>query len=345
MYWERLDAQSTFAYIPALEPVMGVYSLLQGEKAHTLCSERYGAEQVANWKAKYRFLFEIYHAIAPISPAGMLELLLDMPLCDFSLAGFRQTAAELPPAEFLHKYLSWNGSVQELQQAIADDEALDQIYRKVADDCPGFLGFSALIRQSKQYIHAFFAFAAELQNAATDDVFSALDEKVQFLKETIAAEVKEIGPFECSQLRMGKTFHNRGPYNEFYFLPSLLLPWRALRFFHAEGTAKRQILFLSLRDTERSQKDLLCSLKALSDGTRYRILTLLAQGTPMRGLDIANRLSLAPSTVSHHMDQLKEGGLITEEPVKNAKFFGICKPNVEALLRELEKDFKIGSRT
>lgn len=341
MDWERLDEKSIFAYIPALESIMGVYSLLQGEKSHQLCTDLYGPEQIARWKETYRFLFEIYHAIEKISPVGMIELLLDFPLSDFSMGEFQKAVTELPPAEFLYKYLSWTGSVEELRQAVVDDEALDRAYRKVAEDCSGFLGFSALVRQSGRYIHALFSMAAELQNARLDAAVASAAGKVQLMKESVASEVKQIGPFECSQLQMGKTFRNRGPYSEFYFIPSLLLPGRAMRFFHVAEGAKRQILFLSLRDLERSQKDILCSLKALSDGTRYRILTLLAQGTPMRGLDIARRLSLAPSTVSHHMDQLKEGGLVTEEPVKNAKYYGICKPNVEALLRELKKDFKI----
>ena len=103
----------------------------------------------------------------------------------------------------------------------------------------------------------------------------------------------------------------------------------------------RQILLLTLREIQSSQDDTLAALKVLSDKTRYRILILLAQGTPLRGLDIAKRLQLAPSTVSHHMDLLKERGLITEEPEGNSKYYGICTPNLEALLRTLEQDFKL----
>ena len=37
----------------------------------------------------------------------------------------------------------------------------------------------------------------------------------------------------------------------------------------------------------------------------------------------------------------KERGLITEEPEGNSKYYGICTPNLEALLRTLEQDFKL----
>lgn len=341
MYWEKFNEQSIFTYIPALESMMGVYNLLQGEKSHQLCTKFYKTEKISRWKEKYRFLFEIYHTIEKISPMGMIEQLLDFPLYDFSMSTFQNTIIEMSASDFLFKYLSWSGNIEELQQATTDDEALNRAYQKVADYCPSFLGFSALIRQSKRYIYEFFSLNDEMQSIELDEAISSVFGKIQLMQESIASEVKEIGSFECSQLRMGKTFHNRGPYDEFYFIPSLMIPGKRMRFFHIAGKSKRQILFLSLRDMERWKKDILYSLKALADSTRYRILILLAQGTPMRGSDIANQLSLAPSTVSHHMEQLKEGGLITEEPVKNAKYYGICKPNVEALLRELERDFKI----
>lgn len=343
MYWKQIDEQSIFTHIPSLEPMFGVYSLLQGEKTHQLCTEIYGGDQVAAWKEKYCFLFEIYRAIEQISSVGMIELLLDLPLHDFSLSAFEKLVMEMPAADFVFKYLCQDGMIElaQLQLAMTDDDALNRIYQKTAGRCSSFLGFSALVRQSKRYIQEFFSLVNELRNEKLETVLSSMDEKIRLMEAAIVSEVQEIGPFECSQLRMGKIFYNRGPYSEFYFIPSLLVPWRAIRFFHVTEEDKRQILFLSLKDVERSKEDILCSLKALSDSTRYRILTLLAQGTPMRGMDIAKRLSIAPSTVSHHMEQLKEGGLVTEEPVKNSKYYGICKPNVEVLLRELEKDFKI----
>ena len=140
---------------------------------------------------------------------------------------------------------------------------------------------------------------------------------------------------------MGKTFRNRGPYAEFFFLPSYLLPARAVRYFHVKGEHKRQILFLTLRDIGRSRDDTVKALKALADGTRYQILTLLAAQGPMRGLDIAKKVSIAASTVSHHMEQLRDCGLVTEEQVKSAKYYGLSRQGSAELLEELKKDFKI----
>lgn len=99
-------------------------------------------------------------------------------------------------------------------------------------------------------------------------------------------------------------------------------------------------MFVSLC-RKSNQEDVPRALKAMADGTRYQILTLLAAEGPMRGMDIAKKVSVASSTVSHHMDQLKESGLITEEQVKNSKYYGLNRNNAKALVSSLQKDLGI----
>lgn len=341
MLYEKLSENSIFAYFPQLEPVFGVYSLLLGEPG--TARELFGDEQCGAWQAEYRFLWEAHSAVSSLSSFGFLEFLLEMPLEGLTLARLRDWAAGLPAEEFLYRYLDWefHGSRAELKLALTDEGALSRVYEKISDRCPSFLGFSAFFRGSDRYIREFFSLAEKLWGPVLE---KAVEERqAAILQELSAArrEVQQMGPLEFSQLRMGKTFRNRGPYSEFFFLPTLLMPLRACRFFQTGDGPKRQILFLSLNQPGQSREGVLRGLKALSDGTRYQILTLLAQGTPLRGLDIAQRLSLAPSTVSHHMEQLKESGLITEEPVKTAKYYGLSQKNLEELVQRLSKDFKI----
>ncbi|MBR0164653.1 MAG: helix-turn-helix transcriptional regulator, partial [Lachnospiraceae bacterium] len=59
---------------------------------------------------------------------------------------------------------------------------------------------------------------------------------------------------------------------------------------------------------------------------------------PLRGTEIAKRLSLAPSTVTHHLELLKEAGLVTEEPSGNAKYFGVSRDGMRALFELLQRD-------
>src|SRR3954454_15287596 len=56
-------------------------------------------------------------------------------------------------------------------------------------------------------------------------------------------------------------------------------------------------------------EDLSLLFKALSDPARLRILGLLAE-RPRAGHELAERLSLTPPTISHHMRRLVGAGLI-----------------------------------
>ncbi|MGN7454894.1 metalloregulator ArsR/SmtB family transcription factor [Paenibacillus pasadenensis] len=62
--------------------------------------------------------------------------------------------------------------------------------------------------------------------------------------------------------------------------------------------------------------------KALADPTRIRMLILLADGE-RNGLELAERLSLAPATITHHAAKLREAGLIGERREKNAIYFSL----------------------
>lgn len=340
---EAVSENSRFVFLPELEPVWSAVSFLRGEPLPPAFKALYGAEQIAGWKQKYRFILETFQAIQERNPLGMLDFLLDLPLEVFTLEKYRDAVLSLPTEDFLWRILDGEripgGSKETLVCALREDAALDSVYGWLAEDCKSFLAFSAFLRQSGRFIREFFALAAEMDSLALHTALEKEMPKVERLLRTVRSGVKAVGPFDFSQEQMGKVFYNRGPYREFVFLPAYLMPYRACRFYHREGERKRQLLFLALWETGRDQEDTLKALKAVSDSTRYRILTLLAQEGPVRGMDIAKRLSLAASTISHHMEQLKESGLITEEQAQNAKYYGLNRQNAAALLEDMKKAF------
>lgn len=342
---ETFHDTTTFAYLPSLEPAWGVISLLMGEPVHTLCSQIYGLEQISSWKRKYNFLFESYGAIEKFAPANIMDFLLDMPVEEISLENYQELLLSISPVEFLWRIMEMeycdNASKDVLAQAFSDDAALDIVYSWFAEKCDSFLAFAAFVRQSRRFIAAFFALAHELDNADLHQALGLLDGKVEQMAKMTYIGTTEKGALEYAESQMGKTFRNRGPYAAFVFLPSYLMPYKACRFFHVKGEHKRQLLFLTLRTSYHTQADTVKALKAISDATRYQILALLAKEGTMRGFEIAKALSIATSTVSHHMDQLKESGLITEEPVKNAKYYGLNKQTAKELVAEISGDFYI----
>ena len=346
MRFERLRDNCVFAFVPELEPVWGAISLLSGETVHTLCTEIYGTEQIVAWKRKYNFLFEIYAVITKHFNVNMLDYLLEMPLENISLDSLQKTVLAESAVDFVWRQLSLDyfckdANKDTLEKAMTDDAALDEAYGWIADHCGSFLAFSAFVRQSRRLITEFFSLASEINTPELSAALEKQASKVERMYQSVCQGAKADDLLLFSQEMMGKTFRNRGPYSEFIFLPSYLLPMKACRFFDVDSDNKRQILFLTLREISRDREDKVRALKAIADPTRYQILTVLAQEGPMRGMDIAKKVSVATSTISHHMEQMRDCGLVTEEPVKNAKYYGLSKQSAKALLDEIAKDFEI----
>ena len=346
MRFERLSDNCVFAFVPELEPVWGAISLLSGETVHTLCTEIYGTEQIVAWKRKYNFLFETYTVIAKHFNVNMLDYLLEMPLENISLDSLQKTVLAESAVDFVWRQLSLDYFCKEanketLEKAMTDDAALDEAYGWIADHCESFLGFSAFVRQSRRFISEFFSLARDMQTPELDAALNKQETRVERMYQSVCQGAKSNDLLLFSQEMMGKTFRNRGPYSDFLFLPSYLIPLKACRFFDMDGDNKRQLLFLTLRQISRDREDKVKALRAIADPTRYQILTILAQEGPMRGMDIAKKVSVATSTISHHMEQMRDCGLVTEEPVKNAKYYGLSKQSAKALLDEIARDFEI----
>lgn len=348
MLWEALKENCIFAFVPEAESLFGAFGLLCGERAHSVCTDLYGAERIAAWKRRYRFLFETFDAVKDLAPESFFDLLLDTLSEGFTAEGFRGYVLSLPEAERVFRQAGWGylcGATQEdILRALTDDDALAALYARVETRCAGFLGFSAFVRQSKRYFEDFFALAAEMDAPALHSALEACRREIDAFRLQVAEALKTSDGLACSERLMGKTFRSRGPYERFWFLPSLLLPYASLRLFFDDGTPhNRQILIYSIRKAEKGREDTVAALKALADETRYRILLLLAKHGPMNGQDMAHRLKLAPSTVSHHMAELKACGLITEEPVKTAKYYGLSKNVVKSLIRTVEADLRVNA--
>jgi DNA-binding transcriptional ArsR family regulator len=109
------------------------------------------------------------------------------------------------------------------------------------------------------------------------------------------------------------------PVREVVFTPLYLLPSPVYIFYgygnvtvlyDSEATEARRA------QIEHAMEEALATTKALSDATRLKILRLVAgaKGHALPGKKIAALLKLSPSAVSRHLAQLKDGGLILEEP-------------------------------
>lgn len=329
----KIDENSSFIYWEDIELLFAAQSILQDEPLHDMCSRIYSPQTIAALKRKYHFLYEVFKTLEPNFVHGMLEPLLTYPLADFTLDDYRWHLLQMDPAKFIQVFFSLtDANTADIADAISNDKALEVLYFERSYLCNSYLGFQSLLRQSQRYIEEYFALAAELRTETFTEMIKAASPNVTELLDKVRAGLKDMPYLEFSQQLMGKTFRTRGPYASFTFSPSLFLPYRALRLF-----GRDQILFVSIRPKTLRDEEMLQQLKAIADSTRYKIISLLGEKGPLRGLDIAEALSLAPSTVSHHMEQLKQAGLITEEQVKNSKFYSLSKHNIQALLSRLSE--------
>ncbi len=108
------------------------------------------------------------------------------------------------------------------------------------------------------------------------------------------------------------------PVAEITFIPIYLIASQVYKFF---GYGNMTVLFDSERtetqfvQNRRAQDEVLNISKALGDMTRLKILRLIAQNDGhIHGKRIAGKLELSASAVSRQLAQLRDAGLIVEEP-------------------------------
>jgi DNA-binding transcriptional ArsR family regulator len=70
--------------------------------------------------------------------------------------------------------------------------------------------------------------------------------------------------------------------------------------------------------------------RALGDATRYAIAVLLARD-PLTGAELARRLNVTTPTITHHLQQLRQAGLLTEERRGNSVVSRLDRDAVAAI--------------
>ena len=77
------------------------------------------------------------------------------------------------------------------------------------------------------------------------------------------------------------------------------------------------------------------TMKALSDPVRREILNMLKGGSMPAG-DIANHFDIAGASVSYHLSQLKQAGLVLERREKNFIYYSLNASVLEEVLLWLQ---------
>lgn len=320
----EIKAGNLFLYNEDLELMLAALNILMGEPNHQLCTAVYGEDTISVLKRRYQFLFEIYKSLH--KKTGLFEHLLEYPMKGFQLSGFCKYLLDMNRTLFIRRYLEIDDE-EIIEAALNTGEGLERFYFDHPDIGESFLAVQSFFRDTDRLIADYFAFAEDLRTDAFRNELEKHTLSIEAEQTKCKSGLAEMESMEYSQFIMGKTFHNRGPYSGFIFMPSVFVPYKAVRFF-----GRVQILFYSIRETLPDYETILLQLKTIADNTRLKIISLLNEKEPLKGMDIAKALSLASSTVSHHMEQLKNAGLVNEEQVKNSKYYSVSRNNIDELL-------------
>ena len=78
------------------------------------------------------------------------------------------------------------------------------------------------------------------------------------------------------------------------------------------------------------------AFKILADEKRLSIIRLLNQG-PLYGYELAQRLHLSNSTVSHHLSALSSVGLVKASRKENRVYYEVLPNEIEKLMEQMKQ--------
>ena len=128
-------------------------------------------------------------------------------------------------------------------------------------------------------------------------------------------------------------------FREYYIIPSYFIsPQKSLRIYFGD---KIYVVFdcrVTRDKREALLEELSSVLKIIDDKSRMEILRILMNNKSY-GKALSDLVGLSTPTVSHHLDILKQAGLIKEEKIRNIKYFYADKDKLKKVVDDINKYF------
>lgn len=331
--YKKLAEKCYYLFSEQMEFIHLAAGLFSENNQNTNYKAVYGEEFLSKLEDKYRFLGEILKAL-PIYDLSIFEFLINYQWDTFDLSEFENYLLKMSDEDFFYTFFGESIERTLIQEALRDTEGFDLLYQKEFASTRNYLAIANLFQNKKRFVSEFISCAKAF---ATEEFYTWIigkDKELDDFFMDMKQELSNLKPLEFSEKLMGKSFHNRGPYHNFIFVPSYFVPYRVIRFF-----GENQILFYSMQNKKLDNQEIIKILKVVADETRFHLIELLSENGTMIGKDLAAELGVATSTISHHMEQLKSIGLLNEEKVKNSKYYSINSGTMQELMQQLSKKF------
>ena len=330
---EKLSEQAYFIYEKEIEYLLAAVELLCNYGVNAKIREIYTEEFVEEQKESHALLFEVFDNLHKNYGIELFEFLLDFDMTHFSIKSYFSHIRGLSKKEILSRFLQQ--PMELIESVIDSEEEQIRFYQKYKSEFCSFFAVEVLFQRTEWLFKELESFVCALRSQEADAYLDKYVREIQTWKQNMTEALKKTEGLEYSESLMGKTFHNRGPFEKFYFMPAIFMPIKCCRWFE-----EYQILiFDAVTFGQQDNRMIADALKMLSDKTRYQILVLLKEKKSMNGIEIAEQMKLAPSTVSHHMTHLKNSGLVHEEPDGNTKYYSINTHCMKNCIETLEKTF------
>ncbi|SHI60133.1 ArsR/SmtB family transcription factor [Lutispora thermophila] len=127
-------------------------------------------------------------------------------------------------------------------------------------------------------------------------------------------------------------------FKEYYIIPSYFVSPRLIRVYSDE---KLYMVFdcrLTRDKKEALLEELSNMLKVIDDKSRMEILRILVNSKSY-GKALSDMIGISTPTVSHHLEVLKQAGLIKEEKIRNIKYFYADKDQLKSIIDDINKYF------
>lgn len=336
MIKHKLSEDAILYYNTEIEQLMVAIQILCGRDSEML-QEVYTKEEIESWQRRYTFLFEVFSDISPNVMMGVLDVYLkSAEIEDFSLELLKEILCKEREGALVSCMLEGEDELETIRLAQTDG-GLRKLYdiEENQRSFASFLAMRALYRNTDELFEELVDFARALKTAKfieeTQLAEQEAERECEVLKERLASNAD---PLAVSEAIMRKTFYHRGPYEKYVFIPTRFGVFRTVRYYDSPN----QVLIYRPGKIGMDKAVLLGQLKAIADETRIDIIKLLNRRGPMCGKDIAEAFSLAPSTVSHHMEQLRNAGVLHEEPDKKSRYYSVregCREDFIQLIEEI----------
>ena len=193
--------------------------------------------------------------------------------------------------------------------------------------------FGLLFYNTKSFKTDIVNLISEMNNSILLNKLDSLKEDYSKHIEKTRAKIKDKNPMDISQGIMEKQFKRKFDFSEYYFIPSYFISPHKIRVFCTD--AQMVVFALEQRENPINEVGDRISLvfKIISDRTRLEILRAIIL-QPTYGKLLAEQLNLTTATISHHIEVLKSVQLITEERIKNIKYFEANEDEIKKLFDE-----------